>query len=157
MVSANEISPGQEGQITVSVKAGSNRRQIRQTVQVHTNIPGKEQLTLTVTANVLVDVEVLQPNILRFENRQSLPQVTVKNLTDTPIEITQLVPPNEYVTLTASESVIPPQGDIIMNAELSSDTPNGVISEWAELHTNLVSQPVVYIRVWANLQEEQTP
>lgn len=157
MVSANEIPPGQEGQITVNVKSGSNRRQLRQAVKVQTNVPGKEHLTLRVTANVLTDLEVLRPGILRFDNRQSLPQVTVKNFTDTPIEITNLVPPNEYLTLTVSEDIIPPQGEVFVNAKVSSDAPDGVISEWAKLHTNLVSQPVIQIRVWANLQKEQTP
>ena len=154
MVSANEISPGQEGQITVSVKAGSSRRQIRQSVQVQTNVPGKERLTLTITANVIVDIEALQPSILRFDNRQSHPQVRVKNYTDTPIKIMKLVPPNNYVTLTASENTIPPQGEIVITAEVSPDAPNGVISDWAEVHTNLVSQPVLYVRVWANLQNQ---
>ncbi len=157
MVSANEIPSGQEGQIIVKVKSGSNRRQLRQTVKVQTNVPGKEQLILMVTANVLTDLEVLQPEILRFDNRQNLPQVTVKNFTDMPIEITKLVPPNEYLTLTVSEDIIPPQGEVLVSAAVSSDAPDGVISEWAKLHTNLVSQPVIHIRVWANLQEEQTP
>lgn len=156
MVSANEIPPGQEGQITVSVKVGSTHRQVRQTVQVYTNIPGQERLILTVTATVLVDVDVLQPNILRFDNRQTVPQVMVKNFTHTPIEVLKVVAPNEYVKLTVSETTIPPQGEIIVSAELLPDAPDGVLSEWAEVHTNLSSQPVVYIRLWANLQSEQT-
>ena len=124
---------------------------------MQTNVPGKEHLTLTLTANVLADLEVLQPGILRFENRQSFPQVTVKNFTDTPVEIMKLIPPNAYLTLTTSENIIPPQGEVLVNAKVSSDAPNGVVSEWAELHTNLVSQPVIRIRVWANLRKEQTP
>jgi hypothetical protein len=127
---------------------------VRQAVQVRTNAPDKERVTLMLTANVIVDVEALQPNILRFDSRQDRPQVTIKNFTDTPIEVLRLVPPNSYLMLTASDAVIPPHGEIIVTADVAADTPDGVISDWAELHTNLISQPVVYVRVWANLQSE---
>jgi hypothetical protein len=156
LVSANEIPPGQEGQITVSVKVGASRRQVRQAVQVYTNIPEQERLLLTVTATVLVDVDVLQPSILRFDNRQTVPQVTIKNFTDTPIEILKLVAPNEYVTLAASANIIPAQGEMTVRAKLSPATPDGVLSKWVEVHTNLSSQPIVYIRLWGNLQSERT-
>lgn len=154
MVSANEIPPGQEGQITVSVKTGVSRRQIRQVVRVFTNIPGTDQIDIILTANVLVDVEVLQPSILRFDSRQSLPHVTVKNYTDMPVEIVKLVPPSEHVRLSVSATVLPPRGTVVVYAELDAETPRGVLSDWARLHTNLPSLPVVSIRVWANLQQD---
>ena len=140
----------------MKVKVGSSRRPIRQTVRVHTNIPEHETLTLAITANVLTDIDVLEPNILRFDNRQTVPQVIVKNFTDSPIEIVKVVSPREYVNITVPDNPIPAQGEIFVSAELLPEAPNGVISEWAELHTNLASQPVVYIRVWANLQTKQT-
>jgi hypothetical protein len=154
LVSANEIPPGQEGEISVSVKVGASRRQIRQAVRVETNVPGKEALILTITANVQVDLDVLQPNILRFDTRQAVPQVTLKNFTDMPVELAKIVSPSEHVKLIVPEGPIPPQGELVISAQLLPDTPDGILSEWVEIHTNLKSQPIVYVRVWARLESQ---
>ena len=133
------------------VKSGSRQGPLRQTVRVQTNVPNQENIILTVTARVLVDVAVLPPNVLFFDNRQSVPEVTVRNFTESPIEIQKVVPLNEFVKISVSDTVIPAQGTVTVSAELLPETPAGILSNWVELHTNLASMPVISIRAWANL------
>ena len=150
-MSANEIPPGEEGKITVKVKSGSRQGPLRQTVKVQTNVPKRENMILTITANVLVDVAVLPPSLLRFDTRQSIPEVEIRNFTESPIEIQKIVPPNEFMKISVSETSIPAQGSIIVRAELLPETPAGILAGWVELHSNLASMPIIYVRVWANL------
>jgi hypothetical protein len=152
-VSANEIPPGEEGKITVRVKSGSRQGPLRQTVRVQTNVPNQENIILTVTARILVDVAVLPPNLLFFDNRQSVPEITVRNFTESPIEIQKVVSLTEFVKISVSDAVIPAQGTVTVSAELLPETPAGILSNWVELHTNLASMPVISIRAWANLPQ----
>lgn len=153
MVSANEIPPGKEGKITVRVKSGSRQGPLRQTVRVQTNVPNQENIILAVTAHVLVDVAVLSPNVLFFDNRQRVPEVTIRNFTESLIEIQKVVSPNEFVKISVSDMVIPAQGTVTVSAELLPETPAGILSNWIELHSDLASMPVISIRVWANLPQ----
>ena len=84
---------------------------------------------------------------------ESIPEVEIKNFTESPIEIQKIVPPNEFVKISVSETLIPAQRSIMARAELLPETPTGVLTGWVELHSNLASMPIIYIRVWANLTQ----
>lgn len=152
MASANEIPAGGEGQITVTVHAGTRSGPLRQAVQVATNAPGQEATILTVTAQIVVDLEAV-PALLRFEDKQLTAQVGLRNSTTTPVELGEIRSPSEFVKITTSATIVPAQGEVIVTAELSPDAPTGVISGWAEIQSNLKTMPVVQIRVWANIQK----
>jgi hypothetical protein len=152
LVSANEIPAGGEGRITVTVNSGSHSGPIRQTVRATTNIPGQEEVVLTITAQIVVDLEAL-PNLIQFVDNQTTRQIMLKSHIDTPIEISKLVSPSDNVKLSVSAMTIPAQGEVTLTAELPPDLPVGVFSEWIEVHSNLQSQPVMQIRLWANIQK----
>lgn len=151
MVSANEIPPGGEGKITVTVRAGYRRMQFRQVVQVRSNDPEHPAVRLTVLANVMVDLDH-NPDILHFKNKEASPTVTITNYSDTPIELSTLQSSSEYVKLSLSSTTVTPQGNVVLSAELLPDVPPGVLSGWAKIHTNLKSFPLLQIRIWGNIQ-----
>ena len=117
-----------------------------------TNVPGQENLALTITAQVVVDLEAV-PYMIQFADNQTTRQITLKSHTDTPIEISQLVSPGGKVKLSVSSLTIPPQGEATLTAELPAEMPAQGISEWIEVHTNLPHQPILQIRLRAIIQK----
>jgi hypothetical protein len=150
LVSANEIPAGGEGQISVSVHLGTQPGPLQKSVRVQTNVPNKESFDLILTANAIVDIEV-QPALLRFEEKQTTTQVTLKNHTNGPVELHDVVSPSEYVKITLSATTLPVAGEVVVTAELLPDIPSGVLSGWVVMQTNLRTMPELQIRVWGNI------
>lgn len=153
MASANEIPAGGEGKITVTVQAGSAKRQLRQVVNVQSNDPQHAASELIVTANVVVDLEAV-PNLLKFEKEQTTAQTTLKNYSDAPVEVTTIISSNEYVKASLSAMTIPAKGEAVITAELLPGAPNGALNGAVEIQTNLKTMPTLQIPVWGDLQKK---
>ena len=152
MASANEIPAGGEGKITVTIQAGSYRRQVRQIVNVQSNDPDHPKTELTVTANVLVDLEAI-PNLLKFEKDQATAQTIVKNYSDTPVEVHKMTSSNEYVKVSISAMTIPAKGEVVVTTELLPGAPKEFFSGWVEIQSNLKTMPTLQIRVWRDVAQ----
>jgi hypothetical protein len=153
LASADAIPPGGEGKIIVSFSAGTRRRTIRQAVAVQTNDPEQPDLRLTATANVLADLEVMQPGILKFTDNPPKPaQVAIKNYANVPVKLTKVTFPRDKVAVSVSSRTIPAGGKVVVQAELLPDVPEGILSGWVTLQTNLKSMPTLQIRVWGRVQ-----
>jgi hypothetical protein len=152
LASANEIPAGGEGKITVTVKAGARKRKIRQVVTVRTNDPAQPETKLSVTANVLADLDVI-PNLLKFIEGQSTSQVILKNYLNVPVQLREITSSNAYVEVSVSSMTIPAQGEAILTAELLPDAPEGLLSGWVKIQSNLKTMPIFQIRLWGNIQK----
>lgn len=151
MLSGDEVPPGEEGKIGVTIRSGSRRQQIRQTVVVHTNDPVNASITLLVTAKVLVDLEP-QPNLLRFDPQQSeSASFVIRNYTDTPVQLSDIHSSSQYVDISVSALTIPPSGEVIVSGKLLPDTPPGVLSGWLTIRTDLKAASLLQIRIWGNI------
>ena len=152
MASANEIPPGGEGKIDVHVSTGRSSRKIRQIVRVITNDPKNQEVRLTVTANVQAGLEV--PSLLRFEGEEpATAQVTLKNNTNAPVELSAITSSNKQVKVSVSSMTIPANGEVVLIGELLSDFPAGVIEGWIEIKSNLKSNPVIRLQMWRSIQK----
>lgn len=136
----------------MTVNSGSTAGPIRQLVRMTTNVPRQENLALTISAQVVVNLQAI-PYLIKFEEGEYTKQIFLKSYTDTPIEISKLVSPSGKVNLSVSAMTIPAQGEVTLTAEVPPETQAGVISEWVEVHSNLQSQPVLPIRLWVNIQK----
>ena len=151
MLSGDEIPPGGEGKIGVTVRSGYRRIQIRQAVKVRTNDPANGTITLLVTANVLVDLEA-EPNLLRFDPRQSdRASLVIKNYTSSPVQLSNVHSSSQYVDMSVSAMTVPPQGEVTVTGKLLENTPKGVLSGWLKIRTDLPSVPMLQIRIWGNI------
>lgn len=151
MLSGNEIPPGGEGKVQVTVRSGYRKQQLRQTVNVRTNVPQNGSITLLVTANVLVDLEA-EPNLLRFDPRQSdRAALVIKNYTDTPVQLSNVHSSSQYVDISVSAMTIPPKQEVTVTGKLLEDTPKGVLSGWLKIQTDLKTIPMLQIRIWGNI------
>lgn len=149
--SGDEIPPGGEGKLNVKIRSGNRRQQIRQVVIVQTNDPQNKSLKFTVAARVKVELETI-PNLLRFDKAQSdLASVKIKNYSHAPVELSDLHSSTKYVNLSVSSMTIPPEGEIIITGELSPKVPQGILSGWVKLRTNLKSVPIIQIRIWGQV------
>ncbi len=145
------MPPGGEGKVEVTFRSGDRRRQLRQSVVVRTNDPAHESVTLLVTANVLVDLEV-EPNLLRFDPQHSpLAALVIKNHTDAPVQLSEVYASSDHVDLSLSASTIPPRGEVSVTGKLLSDAPQGVLSGWLYIRTDLKTLPLLQVRIWGNL------
>lgn len=136
----------------MTVNSGASAGSIRQVVRMTTNAPGQENMAVTITAQVVVDLEAI-PFFFQFEENQLTKEIFLKSQTDVPIEILKLVSPSGIVKLSASATSIPAQGEVTLKAELPTGLAAGMFSEWVEVHTNLSTQPVLQIRLRANIQQ----
>ena len=151
MLSGNEIPPGGEGKIAVTVRSGYRRRQLYQKVNVQTNDPTNASIELIVNANVMVALEVI-PNLLRFERNQSDDaSVKIKNYSDNLVQLSDIHSSNEYVNISVSSMTIPSKGEIIVTGKLLPDVPKGILSGWLKMRTDLKSFPMIQVRIWGNI------
>lgn len=150
-MSGDAIPPGGEGTIQVTVQVVSRRQRIREVVRVQTNDPASPTTQIFVTANVLVDVEVI-PALLRFVDEQSVTQVALKSYIDTPIEL-QEIRADRHLKVSVSALTIPAHGEVVVSAELIEDeipkVLRGNVGGLVEIATDLTSLPVIRIPVWA--------
>ncbi|GAK52502.1 hypothetical protein U14_03753 [Candidatus Moduliflexus flocculans] len=156
MLTGNDIPAGGEGKVAVNLKAGNQRRGIRQVVNVTTNAPdaGQASFTLTLQANVQADLAVLPRPVLRLGNQQEGENdsfVTLKNYSASPIQLRDVLSSNQYVTLALSSMTIPANGEVTLSAKLLPDTPKGLVSGWITLKTDLPSFPLVEIRLFGEV------
>lgn len=148
MLSGDDVPPGGEGKIGVTIRSGSRRQQIRQTVIVRTNDPVNDSITLLLTAKVLVDLEP-RPYLLRFDPQQSeSASLVIKNYTDTPVQLSDIHSSSQYVDISVSALTIPANGEVIVLGKLLPDTPPGVLSGWLTIRTDLKATPLLQIRIW---------
>ncbi|GAK55822.1 hypothetical protein U27_02781 [Candidatus Vecturithrix granuli] len=151
MLSGDEVPPGGEGKIGVTVRSGYRQQTLRHTVTVHTNDPVNEVITLLVTAKVLVDLEA-KPNLLRFDPKQSeSASLVIKNYTDNPVHLSEIHSSNSSVDLAISALTIPPNGEVTVTGKLLPDAPTGVLSGWLTIRTDLNTIPLLQIRIWGHL------
>jgi hypothetical protein len=136
----------------VTVHTGSSKYTLRQHINVQSDDPDQKTIQLTVTANVLVDLEVV-PNILKFENKQEKMQTTIRNYTDVPVQIENIESENEHVSVSVPAMTIPAKGDVVVTAEVLASAPIGFFSSWVNLTTNLKTTPKLRIRVWGEFQK----
>ncbi len=149
----DEIPPGGEGKLDVKIRSGNRRQQIRQVVVVQTNAPENASIKFTVTASIQTELEVI-PRLLRFDKAESdAASVTIKNNSQTPIELKELRSSTQYVKLSVSSMTIPPKGETIITGELSPEVPEGILSGWVKFRTNLKSIPIMQIRIWGQINE----
>lgn len=149
MLSGNEILPGGEGKIEITLRSGSRRQHLRQTIAVRTNDPVNGSITLLVTAKVLVDLEA-EPNLLRFDSQRSA-SLVLKNHTDHPIQLSEIHSSSPYVDLSVSALTIAPNGQVTVSGKVRDDAPKGVLSGWLRLRTDLKTTPWFQIRIWGHL------
>jgi len=153
LASADEIPPGGEGKIDVHVSTGRSTRQIRQIVRVITNDPQNPKARLIVTVAVQADLEVV-PNLLKFDAEQpNAAQVTLKNTTNAPVQLSEIISSNEHVKVSISSMTIPANGEVVLIGELLPNVPVGILKGWIKMKSNLKSMPIVEIRVWGNIQK----
>lgn len=151
MLSGDEIPPGGEGKLAVTVRSGYRRQQLRQAVNVRSNDPSNGSMTLLVTANVLVELEA-QPNLLRFNPKESeQASLVIHNYTDSPIKLSDVHSSSQYVDISVSAMTIPPKGNVTVTGKLVEDTPKGVLSGWLKIRTDLTPVPMLQIRIWGNI------
>ena len=117
---------------------------------MQTNDPERPTTQLIVTANVVVDVEVIPP-LLRFLDEQLTAQVTLKNYTNTPVELGELQA-DRYVKVSVSSMMIPAKGEVVLTAELLPDEIPEPLKEMfrglVEIKSNLTSMPIIRIPLW---------
>ncbi len=153
LLTGNEIPPGGEGKVAVYIKTGNRNRKVRQVVKVQTNDPEKSAFSLTVQANVIVDLDVLPNNILRFDPKQSdMAAVTIKSYSEHLIQLTDVKSTNPYVEISLSSGTIEPLGEVIVTGRLLPDLPKKEISGWLTIQTDLKTVPTIQIRIWGNNQ-----
>ena len=157
MLTGNEIPAGGEGKVAVNLKAGNQRRDIRQTVNVTTNDPDAERASfrLTLQAKVLAELEVLPKPVIRLGTQQAgAPEssVTLKNYSASPIQLSDVQSSNQYVTVSLSSMTIPANGEVTVTTALLSDAPKGLVSGWLTMQTNLPSFPLIQIRLIGEVQ-----
>lgn len=152
MLTGNKIPPGGEGKVAVNISTGTQKRRIRQVVQVQTNDPEHSSFPLTVYANVLVDVEVVPNNVLRFRQKESTATVTIKNYSQEPVQLSNIDSSNPHVNISLSSMTIPPEGEVTITAKILPNTPRGVLSGWLKIQTDLKITPILQIRIWGNIQ-----
>ena len=149
----NEVPVGAEVRVAVNIRTGNRRRNIRQVIKVETNDPEQASFALTVHANVLVDVDVLPNNVLRFSRKKAEnASLTLKNFSKNPVRLSGIDSSVPYVNVSLSSMTIPPDGEVRLNATLQSDTPKGTLSGWLKITTDLKSLPLIQIRIWGNIE-----
>ena len=136
----------------MTIKSGTRKQPIRQVVNVQSNDAEHPTIQLTVTANVLVDIEVVPANLL-FTEKQTTAQVKLKNYTDVPIELGELNSTNTDVKVSLSALTIPANGEVVLTGELLPNVPAGLVEGWVKLKSNLKAMPVIEIRVWGNIEK----
>ncbi|PIE33048.1 hypothetical protein CSA56_13430 [candidate division KSB3 bacterium] len=151
LLDGNEIPPGGEGKISVHVKTGTRKRRIRKIIKVQTNdpIPESASFNLTVFAEVDVELDVLPNNILRFNPaRAETTSLRLKNYTDQPVRLSQVSSSDPQVNISISSMTIPPQGEVMLTGTLLPDHPQGAISGWLKIRSDLKTIPLIQIRLW---------
>ncbi len=140
----------------MTVQVGSRRRTIREVVRVQTNDPEHPTTQISVTANVLVDLEVAPP-LFRFGDDQSVADVTLKNYTDLPVELRE-IRASRHLKVSVSDLTIPAQGEVVVSAELIEEAipanVRGNVGGLVEIESNLLSVPVIRIPIWARRDKE---
>jgi hypothetical protein len=151
LLSSDEIPPGGEGKLAVKISSGYRRRQLRQAVNVRSNDPVNGLIKVFVTANVLVNLEII-PNILRFSPKQSdIASVRIKNHSEDLVQLRDIHTSNNYVDISLSSMQIPPKGAVTVTAKLLPEVPKGVLSGWLTMQTDLKSFPTLQIRMFGNI------
>lgn len=151
MPSGDEILPGGEGKLDVTIRSGYRRQSLRQNVTLRTNDPVNGSITLLVTARVLVDLEA-EPNLLRFDlPRSPSASLALKNYTDAPVQLSEIHSSSPYIDLSVSALTIPPHGQVTVTAQVRPEAPKGILSGWLRLRTDLNTIPQLQIRLWGHL------
>lgn len=122
---------------------------------MQTNDPEHPITQLIVTANVVVDVEAI-PSLFRFAGEQFTAQVTLKNYTNTSVELSE-IHSARYVKVSVSSMTIPAKDEIVVTAELLPDkipeSFKGMIRGLIEIKSNLKSMPIIRIPVWGMIKQ----
>ena len=153
MLDGNEVPAGGEARIAVKIRTGNRKRSIRQVVKVQTDDPEQASFSLTVRANVLVDVDVLPNNVLRFSREQAEhASLILKNYSQHPVRLSGIDSSVSHVNISLSSMTIPPQGEVQISGTLLPEMPKGTFSGWLKITTDLKTLPLIQIRIWGNVE-----
>ncbi|PIE28995.1 hypothetical protein CSA57_11075 [candidate division KSB3 bacterium] len=149
----NEIPPGGEIRVAVTIRTRARRRSTRQVIKVESNDPQHAAFSLTVHTNVLVDVDVVPNRVLRFRGENAkYASVILKNYSGNSVELLGIDSSLPSINVSLSSMTIPPDGEVLLQAELLPDTPKGLLSGWLNIKTTLESLPLIQVRIWGNIK-----
>lgn len=149
----NEVPAGGEARVSVNLRTGRRRRNLRQVVKVETNDSEQAAFDLTLRASVLTDIDVLPNNVLRFSREQAKKaSLTIKNYSKNPIHLSGVESSVSHVNISLSSMTIPPEGEVQVSGTLLPEMPEGTFSGWLKITTDLKTMPLIQIRIWGNVE-----
>jgi hypothetical protein len=143
-----EVKPGKQGKIPIVLDTTGFQGHTAKTIRVETNVPSQNTYTLTLEGNVKVQVEV-NPRTLVLgkvddETQQLSGIVTIINHTKNPMNITEIIPPNDKTEVTLNS--IEQDKEYDLNITVLPPYRDGQITETIILKTDLAVKPQIDVR-----------
>jgi len=141
------VAPGESGNIPVELKTNGYEGEITKLIRVKTNVPGKEDITLTLQGKVSTPISI-SPKYLWLgqvtANTAMLTgTVTLKNNTKTPLKIVEIMPHEEKLNIKIDpvKKNQEYQIDVTINPPFGKGRVNGDFS----IKTNIKEKEIIKI------------
>ncbi|MBN2532690.1 MAG: DUF1573 domain-containing protein [Spirochaetales bacterium] len=142
-----EVKPGKQGGIPIILDTMGFQGHTAKTVRVDTNIPDQKSYTLTIEGTVIVQVAVNPRTLILgriIDKAASLSgNVIITNNTGAPMEITDIIPPNDNTSVKLS--VIEKDKEYSLDITVKPPYKEGQVTETIILKTNLERIPNINV------------
>jgi hypothetical protein len=152
----DEVKPGKKGKINVQLNTKGFDGNVNKVITVTTNIPGKESIILSMKGIIFTPIAV-QPKSLWLgrimKSEKSLTGTfTIKNNSETPLEILEIIPPHERTTveLTTSKATMEYNLEVTVNPPFQEKR----VSEYIIVKTNIPEKERLTLRYSYDVQAE---
>lgn len=155
LLSSDRIAPGDSGQISISFNPDRFSGNVKKYISFETNDPinSHARVNFSATINRILAVE---PDYLMFKDvklgEPSTMELTVKNLSKSPITITSIIPSDLAIAIAQKSASIPAESETTLSFTLTSPAA-GTVRGNIELKTDNTSVPVKSIRYFAFVKD----
>ena len=147
------IQPGDKGEIKASFNSANFSGTIHKTIAVHTNDPKIPSYTLTITGNVVPEVQ-LTPNQLNLgqikSNETKQMVITVANNGTKPLRLIALESPLSQMTATTEKKLLPPRESTSILVSITPRSGDHILSSYLTIKTDNPLKPSILVPIYGS-------
>jgi len=149
----NRIPPNGIAKIVVTFNSAGILGPVRKYVSVLSNDPQKPEVEFEIFGNVLVEIDLDQPDFTFYNavvGKPAKATVTLKNIVSKPITLVGIENPYEAIKIDFNKTTIQPSETLTLSATMTPKEP-GVMLGSIKILTDSDRQKTVEIKVYANV------
>jgi len=148
------IPPGKKGEIKASFNSANFSGTIHKTIAVHSNDPKIPSYTLTITGNVVSEVQLtpVQLDLGQIKSNETKQMViTVANNGTKPLRLTAIESPLPQITATVDKKLLNPRESASILVSVTPRSGDHMLSSYITIKTDNPVKPSIVVPMYGSL------